>query len=123
MKNFIIEKLQNETADQTLLAWWNEYDSQDLGGWLILDSLEGWAEMLGDEPVEFAKRIYFGKVENWNDEYFWLNGYGNLESSNSLTSGDTPLDLGALAQWLIDEQPNYIEDWVNEWEEQNETEE
>lgn len=123
MKNFIIEKLQNEATSNDLLTWWNEYDEEIDGDSQILTSLEAWAEILDDEPVEFAQRVYFGDVQSWNDNYFWLNGYANFESCSSLTSDRSPIDFDALADWLMEEQPGYIADWIDEWEEQNETEE
>lgn len=122
MQNFIINKLKNKATDADLLLWWNEYDSDIIGGGQILESLEEWEEILSDGPLEFARRVYFGDVDNWYDNYFWLDGYANFKSSHSLTSDESPLDLDALAQWLIDDQPNYIQDWIDEWEEQNETE-
>lgn len=123
MKNFIIDKLKNEADDNELLSWWNEYDSENAGGSQILTNLEEWAELLGDEPAQFARRVYFGDVKNWNDNYFWLNGYANFESCHSLTSDQSPISFNELAVWLIEENPNYIADWLDEWEELNETEE
>lgn len=122
MQNFIVNKLENEATDNDLLRWWNEYDSENNGDSQILESLEEWAEMLGDEPVEFARRVYFGDVQNWHDSYFWLNGYGNFESGNSLTSDKSPISFGDLASWLIEERQSYIQDWTDEWEELSEEE-
>lgn len=35
-----------------------------------------------NEPMKVAQAVYFGKIQNWNDEYIYFNGYGNLESMN-----------------------------------------
>ena len=37
--------------------------------------------MSGKEPWELARMIYFGTF-NPNDDYFYFNAYGNLESTN-----------------------------------------
>lgn len=122
MENFIINKLENETTDKTLFFWWNEYDSETSGDNQILESLEEWAELLGEDPAQFARRVYFGDVQNWYDNYFWLNGYANFESCNSLTSDRSPISFGGLTEWLIEERPHYIEDWLDEWEDLTEEE-
>ena len=33
-------------------------------------------------PMEIAQMIFYGGEFNPNDEYFYFNGYGNLESAN-----------------------------------------
>ena len=35
--------------------------------------------------------------------YFTFNEYGNLQSFEYLDSGSSPIDIGELAEWLIDE--------------------
>lgn len=32
------------------------------------------------KPMEAARALFFGSVDNWSDEYIRFDGYGNLES-------------------------------------------
>lgn len=42
---------------------------------------------------------------NDNDDYFIVNGYGHLNSfSYSLDASGCPIDIGELAQWIIDNE-------------------
>lgn len=35
-----------------------------------------------DSKQDAARAVYFGNIKNWNDNYFYFNGYGNIESQN-----------------------------------------
>lgn len=47
---------------------------------LVTDSLEELIEVSGADPVEAARATYFGKIQNWGDDYFFINEVGNFES-------------------------------------------
>ena len=48
----------------------------------VLYNMEDFDEMMeGYTPTELAQRIFFGDF-NPNDDYFYFNGYANLESIN-----------------------------------------
>lgn len=75
MKKYTVEQLQE------MLQEVNSYDGS-------LDSYEYWdMEQINDlfhdaEPLEVLRMAHFGDF-NWNDDYFTVNAYGNLESINS----------------------------------------
>lgn len=48
----------------------------------LFDDLDDLIEALGVDPVEAARATFFGKIQNWNDDYFYINGVGNFESMN-----------------------------------------
>lgn len=83
----------------------NEFDSS-------LDNLEFFEmEELDDvltglEPTEILRMAHFGDF-NWNDEYFQINVYGNLDSANS---------------WDIEDYQDEIVDRYNELIENEEIE-
>jgi len=83
----------------------NEFDSS-------LDNLEFFEmEELDDvltglEPTEILRMAHFGDF-NWNDEYFQINVYGNLDSVNS---------------WDIEDYQDEIVDRYNELVENEEIE-
>lgn len=115
MQNFIIEKLQVEATDVELLCWWNEYDRNNAGESQIFESLDEWEDHLNESCVSFAYRVAYGDVGSFGDSFFWLNGYGNFVSGNSLSAGESPIDFERLAEWLIEQKAHYISDWIEEW--------
>lgn len=34
------------------------------------------------DPLRIMQAVFFGKIQNWNDDYIRFDGYGNLESVN-----------------------------------------
>ena len=49
-----------------------------MGVWLDKNS----SNLSNHTPMEIAQMIFYGGEFNPNDEYFYFNGYGNLESAN-----------------------------------------
>lgn len=105
------------TNESVLLEWWNEYASEVLGGDdVIYTSLEEMAEMLGDSPEEFAKRVYFGNVESWYAPFFSFDGYANIVSHYDLFDTNSPFDLDALVAWAVETGHDGIAALVAQWE-------
>lgn len=46
----------------------------------LFDDLGELIEVLGVGPVEAARATFFGNVQNWGDDYFFVNEEGNFES-------------------------------------------
>ena len=46
----------------------------------LFDDLGELIEVLGVDPVEAARATFFGKIQNWGDNYFFINEVGNFES-------------------------------------------
>lgn len=66
----------------------------------------------GKEPIEICRATFFGKINNWNDEYIRFNAYGNLESLSEFDA--------------VEEAEDYIEDiydYEDVWEQYIEPEE
>ena len=65
------------------------------------------------KPEEAARATFFGKIENWNDEYIRFNGYGNLESLNDYAY-EKELNKGAdeIIDRVIDEYDNLDTDGI-----------
>lgn len=47
---------------------------------VLFDDLGELIEALGVDPVEAARATFFGNIQNWCDDYFFVNGEGNFES-------------------------------------------
>lgn len=117
---FIKKTLLEEISDLDVVQYWNDYcadNSYEDSIYLYLDDL---AESLCDSPVEFARRIYFGEVSSWNDNYFTFDGNVNIVSFNSLNGKNSPIDFDALAEWLEEHSYDYreIRFLIEEWEEE-----
>lgn len=63
-------------------------------------------------PIEAARAIFFGDVQNWMDEYVRFDGYGNLESLTEHT-----------AESVIDDAIEDIFEYKDTWEDYIEDEE
>lgn len=81
--------------------------------------------MQGNDPWEIARCAYYsGKFCPAND-YFWLNGYGNLESDDFPHGGEyDPIYLDGIAKYVENEWCNLysdeIQDILDEYEEDEE---
>lgn len=103
-----------------VVAWWNEYVTEHDMDSYIYTSLDELAEIMGDDSVSFARRIFFGDVDNWGDEYFTLNGYANIVSFNLLDDHHSPIDLSSLAEWMVENDHEQAEEWIAEVEDEEE---
>ena len=106
-------------ADQdydTLKPLWNEYISETGDGEQIFEGVESVAELVIDASG-LARAVFFGKVENWQDDVYF-NGYGNLESCWSVKS--SPISVRELATWLEDSTHEFYQEWEDGQKEENE---
>lgn len=70
----------------------------------IFENDDDFIDEMFSKPSEAVRAISFGSYD-YNDNYAWFNGYGNLESASYYA--DMPLiDAEEMADWFID---NYKE--------------
>lgn len=110
--------IANQEYD-VLKPLWNEYISETGNGEQIFDSVEDLAD-LGFEPLELARMVFFGNLQNWGDDVY-LNGYGNVESCWSVEH--SPISVSELTQWLEDSNHEFYQEWKYEQEDEEENEE
>lgn len=96
-----------------LVVLWNDFCD---GGDYIYLGVEAMADLYS-EPLEFARAVYFGDVQNWADDYACFNGYGNIVSFNYWDDKNSPIDLDTLAAWLEENDHKVYQNWVAEYEE------
>ena len=78
LRNSLKEMLLNEVSIVKVVRDINSWNSQlDWLDFIDMDFFDEYME--GQSPLWIAERIFYGDF-NPNDEYFILNGYGNLES-------------------------------------------
>lgn len=100
---------------ETLKPLWNEYISETGNGEQIFAGVEDLAETFEFKPLELARMVFFGNLQNWGDNIY-LNGYGNIESCWSVAS--SPIDIGYLANWLVESDHDFYKKWLWELEEE-----
>lgn len=91
-----------------LVALWNEYASEN-GYEQIYDSVEEFAANFEPEGVELAGMVFFGDVRSWSDMVY-LDGYGNFKSCWNVEN--SPIDIGALAQWMREVNHTDYKEWL-----------
>lgn len=92
----ILEQFENET----LIKYWNEYASEMcLDDYIYGNDSYTIEELFGD--IDSALRAAFYGSYRYPDEYFILNGYGNLESFDSYDA-KSYIDFGLLADYIMD---------------------
>lgn len=93
-----IENLSNDEA----VSLWNEYCSEDGRMDDYIYSMNEFDEIMGNmTPLDVARTCYYGEFCP-ADDYFWFNGYANLESSDFPSMDDkSPFYAKELATWII----------------------
>ena len=65
-----------------------------------MSEFDEFAQNIGS-PIELVRMVQFGNFDIRNN-YFWMDGYGNFESSNRVA--DFPIDLGDVADYVADNE-------------------
>lgn len=99
----ITEILEN-LSDADLIELWNGYQADASGESQIYDFDEQFFEDYFSDPMEAARAVYFGKIDNWSNKYIQFNGYGNLESSNYVSD---MISIYDLANHIESDQERY----------------
>jgi len=104
----------------------NGYQSE-VNGDNYIYRMNDFDEIMGGEiaPSELACRIFYGDF-NPNHDFFWYDGYGNLQSSDYVS--DCPyVGEDDIAEWCVEHDEDF-EDWrirdvLDEYNENEEEEE
>lgn len=97
----VMEAIENLSSDEAV-SLWNEYCSEDGRMDDYIYSMNEFDEIMGDmTPLDVARTCFYGDFCP-ADDYFWFNGYANLESSDFPSIDDkSPFYAKALATWII----------------------
>jgi hypothetical protein len=115
----IIEKMSTEDK----VALWNEYcDSTNrTDDWVY--SMEEFDEIMsGRKPWDIVRTCYYGDL-NPTHEYFWFNGYANLESDDWIDGEKSPFDIDELVYYIVENEEDFGNDEIAEVLEGEEEEE
>lgn len=102
MYDTIHEAIDNLGADVALRLW-NSYAGSQAADDYIYSSLEELVKITFDDTVNndaaLVRRIVSGKVTNSRAPYWYLDGYANINSADTLA--ETPFDVGTLTAYVI----------------------
>lgn len=91
----LIEKasLAEEFSDELDMLEYilDNYSDREYHNLLVFDDLD--IMLQGCDPLEVARMVFFGNIQNWNDDYFRYDGYGNIESLSQWQYEKELLDL------------------------------
>ena len=97
----IVDILQNDWSKGDLISLWNEYCEEHRCYDDNIEYMESFDDLFGDlSPLDIVRRVQYGDFRP-DDDYFGLNGYGNLVSFNDLEDYG-PFSYGELAEYLVD---------------------
>lgn len=120
IKERIIEAIENLSSDEAV-SLWNEYCSEDNRMDDYIYSMNEFDEIMGDmKPWDVARTCFYGDFCPAHD-YFWFNGYANLESSDFPSMDDkSPFYAKEIAEWIVNNDDSLgndeIQDILNEYE-------
>lgn len=97
----VMEAIENLSSDEAV-SLWNEYCSEDGRMDDYIYSMNEFDEIMGNmTPSDVARTCYYGEFCP-ADDYFWFNGYANLESSDFPSMDNkSPFYAKELATWII----------------------
>lgn len=104
-KDKVLEMIKNLDDDMLLNLWRNYCDSNNDPDNEIF-SMDDFDEFAGyavdsNGALWLTQRVYYGNF-NPNDSYWGWSAYGNLKSFSDLDDDECPIDMDALADYLID---------------------
>jgi hypothetical protein len=72
----LFDELTREERITLANMYFSEYDFDNY----IHEFTEDFFNTYFTSPLEAARKVFFGNIQNWCDSYIRFNGYGNLES-------------------------------------------
>ena len=82
---------------------WNEYTDATNNPDDRIYSMDEFDEIFSDvKPWEIARACFYSRRFNPSDDWFWFNGYGNVESADYISECDcrNPIDIDAVAEYI-----------------------
>lgn len=79
----------------------SNYYTEQVGAWDYVYAMDDFDIIMCDNtPTEIAHMILFGNFRT-TDDYFWFNGYGNLESGSS-TYVQLPTEITDIVNYIVE---------------------
>ena len=106
-----ITELLEGMNDSELFTLWNDYCQEaNNSDAMVFEFDDQFFEDYFSDPQEAARATFFGDINSWSDKYIMFNGYGNLESSNYISTMISISDLASHIEDNIDNYTDLLED-------------
>lgn len=120
LREKIMEAL-SEQYNEDLVSLWNEYTDYNNDPDSRIYSMYDFDDLLnGIDPFDIARMAIYGDF-NPSHDWFWFNGYGNLDSSDYPSD---KVDMDEIADMIVDTMDSYgnsdIQALIDEYEDQEE---
>ena len=110
MKDKLRELLES-MSDGDIITVWNEYQN-NVNGENQIYNMSDFDELLNDmSPWEIARAAYYSGKFCPAHDYFWFNGYGNLESSDFPTDN---IYIDDIVDYIINNNDSLYNDDIQE---------
>lgn len=116
MTRYEMIKAALENLDSvSLVTIWNDFcDADNRYDDHIYSMDEFDAIMSNMSPFEIARAAYYSGKFCPAHNYFWFNGYGNLESNDFPAVDDSPIYISEIAQYIDDNSDALGNDEIEE---------
>ena len=104
--NSVIEILNYSTSMDDVVKVWNEYCEKSNKDERIYPNDEYNLNELFSSVGEFARSARYGDF-HFAQKYMTFNGYGNIVTFNTINNVNCPIDVDALANYLIKNGDTY----------------
>lgn len=104
--NSVIEILNYSTSMDDAVKVWNEYCKKSNKDEYIYPNEEYMLNELFSSVEEFARSAMYGDF-HFAQKYMTFNGYGNIVTFNTINNVNCPIDVDALANYLIKNGDTY----------------
>lgn len=124
LKELLVECMENMSTSELVYLHNNYCDADGYSDDHIYRMSEFDNVMSGDDPHSIACNVFYGDFCPAH-EFFWFNGYGNLESADFIqTDGVKPVCLSDIADYIERERDSLynsdIQDIIDEYDENEE---
>lgn len=114
------EELFDELPLGKKIEMYNNYCYENRGGEGVISLFdEEFFDTNFSSPMDAARAVHFGNIEDWNDDYIRFNAYGNLVS---LTEYDAEDIINDYKEEIFD-NPNIWKDDIEDEDDEDEEEE
>ena len=120
MKYETFEELFNELSTSEKVDIYNRYcDETNKVDDIIYTFDEEFFETCFKSPIDAARAVFFGNIQNWSDDYLRFDGYANLES---LCEGEVENEINYYLEDIFECTESW-EDYIEDDGEEDEDEE
>lgn len=96
-----IKDCMQSLSSENLINLWNMF-SDEIDGVYIYNNDEYFFNIFFEnKPAEAVRATFYGSYD-YNDNYAYINGYGNVSSFDFTDQENCPINMEALAEWCCE---------------------